>query len=520
MNILGIGGLDHNGSIAYLQDGTCTFFLEAERVTRQKNIGFINKDILLQTLQSASNQKVDHIAIADLFFWKSSKKWLEPFLKRQFKDIPIDIWSHHECHAMAAYFCSGWSEATCITIDGKGDGLSTSCWLIKQDSPPQKIMQVPSSSSLGRLWWAVSNFCGLPGHHSAGKVMALAAYGESFPLWEPYLQLLENGGFSFSSPNQDPNTFRSVEKIVSWLENIRGNQIGTLDSELAASLQDLTETIILHVVQTCIKKTQVPKVCLSGGVALNGLANQRLLSEGIVENLYIPPCTDDRGLSLGAAARTALKLETLSPSGKSISPFMGPPLSSKIETTFWESDITSPKQLAELLMSGKIIAVCSGKDEMGPRALGHRSILASPIFPQMKDTLNHKIKKREGFRPFGIIILQEELHNWIEMEGTSPYMLRIAKIKTKYQTTIPSAMHIDETSRIQTVIEGDDSGLYSLLKSLREMGHPPILLNTSLNQRGEPLVHTLKDALQACQKMNIEWLWSENSLFKFKIPQK
>jgi len=515
MRVLGLGGLDHNGAVALLEEGRIDRFIECERVLRQKNIGLATPEALHKTLDALAIKDVDAIAVADLTHWSSHRAWLEAALKARFGDVPVRCWHHHNCHAFAALVASPFQRALCVTIDGKGDGLSASVVLAGRDGSMQRLLGVPSANSLGRLWWAVSDYCGLPGHHSAGKVMALAAYGEPRELWRDHLQLLPDGGFRLDPGDLHPDTFREVPRIVDWLESCTGRPAGNLDAEVAASVQALTEQVVLHLVGRAVSATGERRVCLAGGVALNGLANQRLLEEGVVDALYIPPCTDDRGLALGAAALTASAAGELLVNGGPMSPFLGLEGCCGAPGTSWTpvEAASVVQEVAHRILAGEVVAVCRGRDEAGPRALGHRSLLASPTAPSMREHLNQQVKRRESFRPFGCAIPQDVAGEWFEIDGPSPYMLRIAQVRPERAHQIPAALHVDGTSRIQTVTPDDGSGLWPILEALVKAGHPPVLLNTSLNRRGEPLACSSQDAAAAAAAMGIYTLLTDAGLF-------
>ena len=499
-----------------MDDGDVTSFLECERVLRAKNVGLGSIEALTRTLDVLGVGAVDAVGVADRTFWRQHRGWLLPALKRCFGDVPVNAWHHHDCHAFAALTASPFSRATCVTIDGKGDGLSASVVLADRAGGRKRLLEVPSASSLGRLWWGVSEFCGLAGHHSAGKVMALAAYGEALEPWAGHIELLDDGGFRFDDREVPAGTFSTAPAIARWLETVTGVRAGALHADLAAGLQGLTERVVCHLVGQAVQTTGERRVCLAGGVALNGLANQRLLSEGRCDALYVPPCTDDRGLSLGAAALATLEAGVrLTHRETPLSAFLGPESRTEGPGGGWRAVGGEPTDaVARLLARGELVAVCRGRSEAGPRALGHRSLLASPTGPEMRDRLNLEVKQREPFRPFGCAVPLEQVSQWFDLEGDSPYMLRIAKARASVSGQIPAVLHEDGTSRIQTVTEDDGSHLGMLLAALGRLGHPPIVLNTSLNRRGEPLVRTSAEAAQAALAMGVRFLLTDVGLFE------
>ncbi len=503
MRILGLGGLDHNGAAAIVEDGQVVAFLEAERVTRRKNIGLEDGATLTALLDALGVEHVDAVAVADQTFWRERSAILAPEIRARFGDVPLHDWPHHDCHTQAAMVASPWETALCISVDGKGDGKSATAVLSDRTGPRQRLLDVSSAHSLGRLWWAVSEYCGLPGHHSAGKTMALAAYGRPRPIFEPHVELEDDGGFRLSPRELHPDTFRQVPRIVTWLASAFDQAPGALHADAAATLQRLTERVLAHLVASTARRSGSRRVCLAGGVALNGLANQALLDAGVTDDLYVPPCADDRGLALGAAALLSGRMgESVKARAAGLDPFLGP-LPASSPPKGWVQEPTGVEGLAERLEHGQVLAWFSGRDEAGPRALGHRSILATPTFPWMRDHLNREIKRREVFRPFGCSIKLERADDWLDARGPSPYMARIARVRPDRVAQVPAVVHVDGTSRLQTVARDDSSGLWTVLDALEQRGHPPLLVNTSLNGPREPLVSSVSEAAEAAARLGI-----------------
>jgi carbamoyltransferase len=507
VRILGLGGLDHNGSATLLENGAPVAFLELERVTRIKNQGIDGAEALTLLIDRLDPGPVDHVAIADRTWYEARRDWLDSWIEERFASAGRSVFHHHHSHLACGFAASPFERATVLSIDGKGDGWSAAAGHATRGAMPTVNRVVPSAHSLGRLWWAASEYAGLPGHHAAGKTMALAAYGRP-----RYLDALQerfrwqsDGSFRWEFPGGDPHLFRSVPNIVGWMASQTGEATacasppGDAHRDMAASVQALTERVVLEFARRAIQQTAIRQVCLAGGVALNGLVNRRLCEEGVVDDLYVPPCTDDRGLSLGAASLAAWS-HGLSwrPSGSGLSPYLGPVPS--LPDGADEVIEVAARQLAQ----GAVLAWFEGCDEAGPRALGHRSILASPCLPWMRDHLNHVVKRREAFRPFGCSILREEVARWFEFEGDSPYMLQIARARAELAGQIPAVLHVDQTSRLHTVCDASHPRLARLLRALRDLGHPPLVLNTSLNGPGEPIAHTPEEARAMVRAMGIE----------------
>lgn len=518
MRILGLGGLDHNASAAVLDDGELTSFLELERVTRQKNQGLVDAHALDALLDRLAVDEVDHVAIADLAEHQQRAEWLTPYLSRRFGDVSWSVHGHHDSHLACAFAASPFERATVLSLDGKGDGWSAAAGVASRDAGLTIEAFVPSAHSIGRLWWAASEYAGLPGHHSAGKTMALAAYGEPrfVEALVRHTTHAPDGGFRFTPGEEHPDIFRQVPRIVAWMAKVTGAPPAAARThdrahcDMAASVQHLTESLVEHFVAAAVQRTGVRDVCLAGGVALNGLVNQRLVSRRVVDALYVPPCTDDRGLSLGAASLAAWKLRAKGRAANvPLSPYLGPqPCVSAMEPND-ELD-----EIAAHLQRGEVLGWFEGRDEVGPRALGHRSILASPRFPWMRDHMNERVKRREPFRPFGCSVLREEVGAWFNCDEDSPYMLRIVAARAERRDEIPAVLHVDGTSRLHTVTPESTPRLAALLTRLRELGHPPMLLNTSLNGRGEPIAHTVEDALKIAKELALDGLVVEGRLHR------
>ncbi|MDO9022909.1 MAG: carbamoyltransferase C-terminal domain-containing protein [Deltaproteobacteria bacterium] len=524
MKILGLGGLDHNGSATLLDRGDIVSFLELERVTRRKNQPIDSADALHALLDRLQVGVVDHVAIADLAWYRHHADWLAPCLDGRFPGVRRSVHSHHHAHLACAFAASPFERATTVSVDGKGDDWSAASGLAARAEGPNASVVVPSAHSLGRLWWAASEYAGLPGHHAAGKTMALAAYGEPRYVDQlvRHVAMSVDGGFRFLPGAENEGLFRQVPRMVEWMAGVTGvapaeMTPGDAHRDMAASVQRVTEEVMERFVGEAVRRSGARALCLAGGVALNGLMNQRLIERGIVDDLFVPPCTDDRGLSLGAAALASwlAGAPVRSPEG-GLSPYLGP------EPAAWEGDDpvfgrrvagdAALDEIATRLMRGEVLAWFEGRDEAGPRALGHRSILASPVHPWMRDHLNERVKRREAFRPFGCSILRGEVGAWFECDADSPYMLRIVRARPDRREWIPSALHVDGTSRLHTVLALAAPRLHGLLELLASRGHPPILLNTSLNGRDQPIAHTAHDAFEIARDSSLDGVVIEGVL--------
>lgn len=519
--ILGIGGLDHNASITCIESGHLVAFLELERPLRRKNAGLEEPEALELLCDRLDVRHVDHIALTDHTF-VPQRPWLLPWLHRRFPGASHSLHEHHACHLAAAFYTSGWPAAAVLSLDGKGDGLSAAAGSGDCERGLDIVLRVPSAHSVGRLWWAASVCCGLGDHHAAGKTMAWAALGRPalLPALRAWLKLTDDGGFRLHHPDE-PDRFRRVPDLAAWFAELDPGpwpDTGPRHPDVAASIQALTEEVVLHVARCLSSRTGLRRLALSGGVALNGLTNQRLLAEGVVDELHVPPLPDDRGLSLGAAALAAAARGTpirIGPSG--FSPYLGPhPIELAPDPPPGFIVLPTNDLLGEVaarLARGHLVAWFEGRDEAGPRALGNRSILASPTHAAVREHLNATVKQREPFRPFGCSLPLAAAPEWLDMQGPSPYMLRIVPVLPHRRTAIPAVVHTDGTTRPHTVTEGSHPRLHALLQRMAELGHPPVLLNTSLNRRGEPIAHTATDALAIVAGSGLDALVLGDHLF-------
>lgn len=516
--ILGIGGLDHNGSICIVEDGALTSFSELERVNRQKNSGIKeSKDIEL-LLEHLSIDSVDHVAVGDLYWWRQNEYWLRPWIENRFPTTTISIFHHHLCHLSIAFFLSPYEDSIAIAIDGKGDSVATS-WTLANRSLELKMHGAQSSKfSLGRLWWAFSEACGFPGHHSAGKTMAYASLGTSQKFLLSILRW-DDLEFSLEHEGMTQQDWREIDKIQTWCERLLDQGVFSSKFDMAAELQELTIQIGTHLATELVQRTGVKNICLAGGVALNGLMNQAISELDAVEGVFVPPITDDRGLSIGAAFLAAFKIgDPISPS-KRFSPYTGPLM--KVSQGFvpvgfeeFQSDRDVFHNVADILSNDGLVAWHQGRSEAGPRALCHRSLLATPTKKNLSERINSEVKHREWFRPFGCSLRAEDAHEWLMFEGDSPYMLRIVKVNPMRTEEVAGIVHLDGTTRPHLVTENELPELHKILSILAQSGYPPMVLNTSLNRRGEPLSETVQDTFEIALAMNVDAVYIDGRLWK------
>ena len=523
--ILGFN-IGHNGSCTLIHDDKMVSISE-ERLNRRKNsdgymyaVNYCLKSLNIKLedvdlfVSSNYGKPLDKNYLGDFCNYKINKK----------KFITVD---HHFSHACCSYFLSNFDKALIVVIDGSGNGNDTESYYIGEGNTITKVGGNDEArdryKGIGRTYETFSNFCGYSAQQ-AGKTMGLSAYGKlKYPNVELYeindkLQISSkcNGKYINGSLNFIKENNLDFGKPVSGFEN----------KDAAFYVQYETEKIILKLVNKLYQKYKIKKLCLAGGVFLNGVINQRILDETPIEEIYVPPCCDDTGQSIGNALYGYLFYFKSNTRNPLITPYLAReyseeeihdaldkkqviytlPYEVKSFNYTYKKSNNICKDTARLLKDGNIIGWLQGPSEIGPRALGNRSILCLPYPYEMKDILNNRIKHRENFRPFAPAILEEELYNYFEIDDISPYMLKVPKCKVGTEEKIPATLNIDGTGRVQSVNESQNPRFYGLLKEVNKLTGIPILLNTSFNDNGKPIVETPKDALEMFCTSQLDYL--------------
>lgn len=484
MRILGINCLNHDAAISVIEDGNILFAAHSERYSRQKNDMYLNDSIINEAF---SYGKPDKIAYYERPWIKKSRqlyagqynevfnlnnlpsKYLSPWLK----EYKIHYVDHHLSHAAAGYYTSPYDEAAILVIDGIGEWDVLTIWHGKGNDI-KKIYSVKYPHSLGLFYSAATQAINLKPCEEEYILMGMSAWGKD-KHWKQF-----------------KNDLFDSDKLLRLNHNIHRG-IGSYSKEwdrfdVAASTQTLTEYILDKIINhTKQLLPNVDNLVYMGGCALNCVANGKILPK-YYSNHWIMPNPGDAGSSLGAAA--ALYKKSIKWEG----PFLGSEIKGKYPV----------KEACKLLLKGEIIGIANGKAEFGPRALGNRSLLADPRGFEIKDKVN-EIKRRQKFRPFAPAIMEEHAHKIFEMPVKRiPYMQYTAKCK--YPDKYPAICHIDNTSRVQTVSKKDNPGFYALLKEFYTKTGCPMLLNTSLNIKGQPIVNSKQDAADFENHYNIKVL--------------
>lgn len=522
--ILGIGGFDHDGAVTLVEDGVIAGHVEWERVCRCRYAG-LRAAADLDTLLQATGWDLSSVSeIA----WADRERHADPacaelrdYVRRRFPRAGVSVIEHHLCHQASAFYPSGWPRAAILSVDGKGDGASAAL-AIGDGGAIWPGPRQPSASSVGRTWHALAIACGYPHFGAAGKVMALAAYGtpRHLPALLSFTELREDGTFSFTAPgeaiNQGP-TFRNAARQAAFFQerfavpDPRGALPAAEHADLAASVQAWTDHVVGHMAAAAVRAAGTGRLCIAGGVGLNVLTNRHLLEAGIAAELFVQPAAGDCGLSLGAALSVARPER---PSGEArFSPYLGREIAETDARTLLarypglrarRHDDPAARAVASL-QAGELIGWVQERAEAGPRALGARSLLASPLHMGQRDRVN-RIKQREPYRPVALSVLEPFYRDAFEGPAC-PYMLRSARARGALRSVLGEGLHVDGSSRLQLV---DGQGPWALGRLLEQFGVAtgvPALLNTSLNARGEPLVDTAQDALSLLAEGRVDRLF-------------
>ncbi len=429
--------------------------------------------------------------------------------KKEIKFIP-----HHRAHAASTFFVSGMSKANIITLDGRGENESTFLG-VGENGRINQIETYDVHNSLGNLYSSFTHLLGFGSHKDEGKIMGLATYGK--PVFDlDDVVKITRGGYRF-----DKNWFSTVANIVGRPRKPE-EEITQHHKNLAASVQFKLEQIGKRLAEVMYDRTGIPNFCLAGGVALNCDMNAKILGMPFTKDIFIQPASHDAGTALGAA------YELYSQLGYKTNfvmehAYYGPEFSDEeIEKVLKESKAVYSYQkdiegaVAEKLAKGFIVGWCQGKLELGPRALGNRSILANPSVASMKDKVNKEVKHRENWRPFAPSVLDRACDEYFENYYNSPFMLLTFDTKKKKQKELAAAIHIDGTARIQTVVKRINPKYYKMIEAFEDETGIPAVLNTSFNDAGDPIVLGPKEAIKTFYSTGLDYLAVGNFLLEKK----
>jgi len=559
MYILGISCYYHDSAAAIIKDGRTVAAVEEERFTRKKFDDDYPKNAIDFCVEKAGITPLDieHIVFYDksvLKFerlldnyisvaprglysfldiipkWIHKRLWIKDQIKKHLKGFKGKIFfpEHHLSHAAYTYFTSAFNDAAILTLDGVGEWTTTS-FGEAHGSDIKLTHDIRWPHSLGMFYSAFTYFLGFKVNEGEYKLMGLSAYGKPkyYDLILKELIDVKKDGSIYLNMKYFAFTYDKVmtNKKFSELFGIpprkKDGKTEQIHYDIGASAQVVLEEIILKMANYVYEKTKQKNLCLGGGVALNGVVNYRLLKEGPFENIHIPPSPGDAGSALGCAQFIYFsqlgknrEIETNFAKRVKDNIYLGPSYENEEIKSFLESKVIDYKFLekrsdllpytAKLISEENVVGWYQGRMEWGPRALGNRSILADPRNPEMKDILNEKIKHRESFRPFAPSILEEYVSDYFELDIPSPYMLLVAKVKKPDK--IPAVTHVDGTGRVQTVSKDSNPLYYELISEFYRITGVPVVVNTSMNVKGEPIVNTPEEAYNMLMKTDMDYL--------------
>lgn len=522
MYVLGFNGNlgrteSHDPAAFLLRDGKVVYGAEEERFTRVKYAPGVLPARAIHACLGAAGVDIaslDGVAFPQRTWGDEFAQRLRRFFELEFGRAPrISYYDHHLSHAASTFFGSGYPESLVVTMDGSGDGVSTATFM-GSDAGLQPRSQIRAPDSLGFFYSLVTQYLGFVKNSDEYKVMALAAYGtpqhdlsvmlhdtdEGFALEPEFLEPYFRRGFPRLITKQEP-IFSS--RVIDLLgpPRLPSEPLTQRHRDVAASFQARLEAVVVGLVERALRASRARHLCLAGGVALNGLMNAALARLSQVEAVYVPPVPNDAGCALGAAMLLTREL------GGRVEPvthaFLGDRSTDEeirgtlasIGVTFQDHGEAIVDVVTEQLAKGRVVGWVQGAMEVGPRALGARSLLADPRSPDVKDRINRTIKQREAFQPLAPTVLRSGAEKHFDLRTPSPFMSFVVPARPGLGEMVPAVLHVDGTARVQTLDAGVQPRYERLLRAWGDLTGIPMLLNTSLNRRGEPIVRTPAEAL-------------------------
>ena len=587
MNILGLSAFYHDSAACLVRDGEIVAAAQEERFTRKKHDANFPKEAVSYCLREGKIDinEVDCVAFYEKPFlkfdrilhsylayapaglksflmaiplWIRERIWMKELIRRELAcDCKIYFPTHHESHAASAFFPSPFPEAAFLTIDGVGEWTTTS-FGVGRSHRIQMLAELRFPHSLGLLYSAFTYFTGFKVNSGEYKLMGLAPYGEPKYvglILRELIDLKDDGSFRLNMKYFNYGvgltmTNAAFNRLFDRPPRKPESKLTQIDMDLARSIQEVTDEIMLRMARHVSKETGQRNLCLAGGVALNCVANAKILHEEIFDSIWIQPAAGDAGGALGAALFVwhqilghERKADGVNDSQRGS--YLGPAYSNEEIRAYLRAkqipfvelrDDELPGKIADLIKAQKVIGWFYGRMEFGPRALGARSIIGDAQSPEMQEVMNLKIKFRESFRPFAPSVLRERASEWFDLEAESPYMLLVAPVAKNrrreltndeeqrfgleklltIRSEIPAVTHVDYSARIQTVSEDHQPMFYRLIKRFGEKYGSPVIINTSFNVRGEPIVATPEHAFTCFMRTNMDYLLLGNFLLEKK----
>ena len=560
MNVLGISCFYHDAAAALYRDGALVAAAEEERFTRRKHDSEFPAHAARYCLESAglTIDQIDRVvfyekplrkfgrilvsaanAFPDSFgmfryamrVWWSQKLWTTRIIREELGYTgKIVFGDHHLSHAASAFFVSPFERAAILTADGVGEWTTCALWL-GEGRTIRPIEEIRFPHSIGLLYSALTGYLGFEVNEGEYKVMGMAAYGRPTQVdgLRRLIDVRADGSFRL---DMRYFAFEGQRRALSrrFYDEFgppreRDAPLDQRYADLAASLQRLTEDTLVAIAHHLWERTRVDDLCMAGGVALNCLANARIARETPFQRVFIQPAAGDAGGALGAAAHVSHSLLDEPRATTMDHAYWGPSWSTTEVRAFLDrnavpytvlDDAALARAVATRLAANEVVGWFHGRMEFGPRALGARSILASPIDPQMKDILNERIKHREAFRPFAPAVLTEDAAQYFDLDAPSPFMLLTAQVRPEMRDKIPAVTHEDGTARVQMVDRAVNPLYYDVIAEFKRQTGVAVLVNTSFNVRGEPIVCTPEDAYRCFAATDIDALAIENCIVTHK----
>jgi len=550
MNILGISCFYHDAAACLLQDGKVIAAASEERFTRKKHDQDYPANAIVYCLREGgiSPDQLDYVGFYDKPFlkferilctyiatfprsfpsfikaipiWLKQKLWIPHLIRRHLNyEGQVLFIEHHMSHAASSFLVSPFKEAAILSIDGVGE-WATATYGAGRDRDIEIMKEIHFPHSLGLLYSAFTYYLGFKVNSAEYKVMGLAPYGEPRYLKEinELISVADDGSFKinmkyFAYDYGLTMTNKKFERLFGSPPRKPEDRLEQRHMDIAASVQRITETVVLKMANHLHKETGSENLCMAGGVALNCVANGRVIREAPFKELFVQPAAGDAGGAVGVASYIYHHINGNPRNFVWDHTYFGPGFSRE-EIRGYLDDIGAPyrqldrekllRTVASLIEEQKVIGWFQGRMEFGPRALGNRSIIADARNPENKDVVNLKIKFRESFRPFAPTVLEDRCRDYFELDRPSPYMLLVAQVREDNRT-IPSVTHVDGSARIQTVSRQENPLYYDLINEFYRQTGCPVIINTSFNVRGEPIVCTPQDAFACFMRTNMDFL--------------
>jgi len=566
MNILGISCFYHDAAACLMKDGIVVAAAEEERFTRKKHdtsfpinainyclkegnitigqvdyIGFYEKPLL--KFERLLSQHLEMFPRSFWPFYKALPSWLNEKLrvpsiirKRLKYNGDVLFLEHHLAHAASAFLVCPYDEAAILTVDGVGE-WATASYGYGKGNEITLLKELKFPHSVGLLYSTVTAHLGFSVNNSEYKIMGMSPYGKPayYDNFKKIAGIKEDGSIEFDMSYFDYHYKLTMpsKKFVEEFGPIRkpNEEVAQHHKDIAASLQKITEDIIFKMLNHLYNETKMENLCMAGGVALNSVANGKITKNTHFKNVWIQPAASDAGASLGAAAYVYNTIFGNKRKYVMKSAYLGPSFSTEYIKEFLDKNNVVYKEFkddkslieatARLIYENNVIGWFQGRMEWGPRALGARSILSNAANPNMKDVLNKKVKHREHFRPFAPVISKEDVHEYFEIDKDEElFMLFVYPFKEDKKNLVPSVVHVDGTGRLQTTSKEENYLYYSVIKEFEKLSGVPILVNTSFNIRGEPIVCTPEDAYKCMMGTGIDYLVIGKFLVKREDNQK